>query len=177
MSTWMKMCLHESFSPDCKLIYFSYGNSDKQRICCSSILTSALVWMLCFYWQCGEMSQNAAEEVELFWALTKARASSPLVCSTVCAVWSAQQRTALERRKPLKWLVSLRFLSARSRWLRWDKSSHISDWFISVYLKDAYFQIQVAPCHMRFLRYAFEGIAYQFMVLRSYNISIESIDT
>ncbi len=32
-------------------------------------------------------------------------------------------------------------------------------------LKDAYFHIQVAPRHRRFLRFAFEGIAYQFTVL------------
>ncbi len=45
--------------------------------------------------------------------------------------------------------------------------SHIrpGDWCISVDLKDAYFHIQVAPRHRRFLRFAFEGIAYQFTVL------------
>ncbi len=45
--------------------------------------------------------------------------------------------------------------------------SHIrpGDWFISVDLKDAYFHIQVAPRHRCFLRFAFEGIAYQFTVL------------
>ncbi|KAI2653070.1 Transposon Ty3-I Gag-Pol polyprotein [Labeo rohita] len=39
------------------------------------------------------------------------------------------------------------------------------DWFISVDLKDAYFHIQIAPRHMCFLRFAFEGRAYQFKVL------------
>ncbi len=45
--------------------------------------------------------------------------------------------------------------------------SHIrpGDWCISMDLKDAYFHIQVAPCHRRFLRFAFEGIVYQFTVL------------
>lgn len=45
--------------------------------------------------------------------------------------------------------------------------SHIrpGDWFISVDLKDAYFHIQVAPHHRRFLIFAFEGIAYQYTVL------------
>lgn len=32
-------------------------------------------------------------------------------------------------------------------------------------LKDAYFHIQIAPHHRRFLRFAFEGVAYQFKVL------------
>ncbi|XP_029441848.1 LOW QUALITY PROTEIN: uncharacterized protein LOC115081559 [Rhinatrema bivittatum] len=39
------------------------------------------------------------------------------------------------------------------------------DWFTSVDLKDAYFHVPVAPHHRQFLRFAFEGQAYQFRVL------------
>ncbi len=39
------------------------------------------------------------------------------------------------------------------------------DWFISLDLKDAYFHIQVAPHHRQFLRFTFEGVAYQYKVL------------
>ncbi len=39
------------------------------------------------------------------------------------------------------------------------------DWFASVDLKDAYFHIQIAPHHRRFLRFAFESTAYQYSVL------------
>lgn len=39
------------------------------------------------------------------------------------------------------------------------------DWFTSVDLKDAYFHVPVAPRHRQFLRFAFEGQAYQFRVL------------
>ncbi len=39
------------------------------------------------------------------------------------------------------------------------------DWFMSLDLNDAYFHIQVAPHHRRFLRFAFEGVAYQYKVL------------
>ncbi len=39
------------------------------------------------------------------------------------------------------------------------------DWFMSLDLKDAYFYIQVAPHHRRFLRFTFEGVAYQYKVL------------
>ncbi len=39
------------------------------------------------------------------------------------------------------------------------------DWFCSLDLKDAYFHIQIAPHHRRFLRFAFEGVAYQYTVL------------
>ncbi|CAM4454824.1 unnamed protein product [Leuciscus chuanchicus] len=41
------------------------------------------------------------------------------------------------------------------------------DWFVSIDLKDAYFQIQTASRHRRFLRFAFEGQAYQYTVLPS----------
>ena len=39
------------------------------------------------------------------------------------------------------------------------------DWFISLDLKDAYFQIQINPRHRPFLRFAFEGHVYQYAVL------------
>ncbi len=38
-------------------------------------------------------------------------------------------------------------------------------WFFSLDLKDAYFHVQIAPHHRRFLRFAFEGVAYQYTVL------------
>ncbi len=39
------------------------------------------------------------------------------------------------------------------------------DWFCSLDLKDAYFHIQIAPHHRRFLRFAFERVADQYTVL------------
>ncbi|XP_056608266.1 uncharacterized protein LOC130425869 [Triplophysa dalaica] len=39
------------------------------------------------------------------------------------------------------------------------------DWFASVDLKDAYFHVQIAKRHRKFLRFAFAGSAYQFAVL------------
>ena len=41
----------------------------------------------------------------------------------------------------------------------------MGDWFISLDLKDAYFQIQINPLHRPFLRFAFEGQVYQYTVL------------
>ncbi len=38
------------------------------------------------------------------------------------------------------------------------------DWFASMDLKDAYFHIQIAPHHRRFLKFAFENTAHQYSV-------------
>ncbi len=45
------------------------------------------------------------------------------------------------------------------------KQIRTGDWFCSLDLKDTYFHIQIAPHHRRFLRFAFEGVAYQYTVL------------
>ena len=39
------------------------------------------------------------------------------------------------------------------------------DWFVTIDLKDAYFHIPIYPRHQKFLRFAFEGKAYQFCSL------------
>ncbi|XDV29214.1 hypothetical protein PO909_032357 [Leuciscus waleckii] len=39
------------------------------------------------------------------------------------------------------------------------------DWFTAIYLKDAYFHVSILPQHRPFLRFAFEGRAYQYKVL------------
>ncbi|XP_073732565.1 uncharacterized protein [Misgurnus anguillicaudatus] len=39
------------------------------------------------------------------------------------------------------------------------------DWFTTIDLKDAYFHVPIVPHHRQFLRFAFEGQAYQFCVL------------
>lgn len=36
------------------------------------------------------------------------------------------------------------------------------DWFTTIDLKDAYFHVEVAPKHRKFLRFAFQGIAYEY---------------
>lgn len=36
---------------------------------------------------------------------------------------------------------------------------------MSIDLKDTYFDVPIAPCHRQFLRFAFQGQAYQFKVL------------
>ncbi|KAK3521655.1 hypothetical protein QTP70_014700 [Hemibagrus guttatus] len=36
------------------------------------------------------------------------------------------------------------------------------DWFVTIDLKDAYFQVGIQPEHRKFLRFAFGGDAYQF---------------
>ncbi len=39
------------------------------------------------------------------------------------------------------------------------------DWFAAIDLKDAYFHVSILPRHGPFLRFAFEGRAYQYKVL------------
>ncbi|KAI2655615.1 enzymatic polyprotein [Labeo rohita] len=39
------------------------------------------------------------------------------------------------------------------------------DWFAAIDLKDAYFHVSILPQHRPFLRFAFEGRAYQYRVL------------
>ncbi len=56
-----------------------------------------------------------------------------------------------------------RFQMRRSCWAR--TTIYPGDWFFSLDLKDAYFYVQIAPYHRQFLRFAFEGVAYQYTVL------------
>ncbi|KAL0147994.1 hypothetical protein M9458_056721, partial [Cirrhinus mrigala] len=44
-------------------------------------------------------------------------------------------------------------------------SSKDADWFAAIDLKDAYFHVLILPRHRPFLRFAFEGRAYQYKVL------------
>ena len=39
------------------------------------------------------------------------------------------------------------------------------DWFTTIDLTDAYFHVAIHPDHRQFLRFAFEGIAYEYLVL------------
>ncbi len=39
------------------------------------------------------------------------------------------------------------------------------DWFAAIDLKDAYFHVSILPRHRPFLRFAFEGRAYQYQAL------------
>jgi hypothetical protein len=40
-----------------------------------------------------------------------------------------------------------------------------NDWFTSVDLKDAFFHISIYPPHRKYLRFAYQGICYEFTVL------------
>jgi len=37
-----------------------------------------------------------------------------------------------------------------------------SDWFTTIDLKDAYFHVKIAPKHRKYLRFAFQGVAYEY---------------
>ncbi|KAL3046904.1 hypothetical protein OYC64_021178 [Pagothenia borchgrevinki] len=36
------------------------------------------------------------------------------------------------------------------------------DWFTTIDLKDAYFHVEIAPEHRKYLRFAFQGVAYEY---------------
>ncbi|KAL0181256.1 hypothetical protein M9458_023662, partial [Cirrhinus mrigala] len=56
---------------------------------------------------------------------------------------------------PFKMLTPKRILSCMRH----------QDWFAAINLKDAYFHVSILPRHRPFLRFAFEGRAYQYKVL------------
>ncbi|KAI2650626.1 Transposon Ty3-G Gag-Pol polyprotein [Labeo rohita] len=58
-------------------------------------------------------------------------------------------------RLPFKMLTSKRILSCVRH----------QDWFAAIDLKDTYFHVSILPRHRPFLRFAFEGRAYQYKVL------------
>lgn len=72
-------------------------------------------------------------------------------------------RPILDLRSLNRYLRVLRFKMLRTS----DVLLHIreGDWFASIDLKDAYFHVPIAPHHRQFLRFAFEGQAYEFNVL------------
>ncbi|XP_042562141.1 LOW QUALITY PROTEIN: uncharacterized protein LOC122131476 [Clupea harengus] len=73
----------------------------------------------------------------------------------------------------LRPILDLRHLNTHLKTLRFHMlrtkevlhSIRKNDWFTTIDLKDAYFHVPIAPHHRQFLRFAFEGRAYQFRVL------------
>ncbi len=65
----------------------------------------------------------------------------------------------------IKWGYTLHFARRPLQFGGVVSTSVQQDWFFSLDLKDAYFHIQIAPQHRRFLWFAFVGVAYQYTVL------------
>lgn len=57
----------------------------------------------------------------------------------------------------LQLISDLRALNKFLRCYRFRMLTHLTpgDWFVSIYLRDAYFQIPIYPPHMKYLRFAF----------------------
>ena len=73
----------------------------------------------------------------------------------------------------LRPILDLRALNRYMRQYKFRMQTHTAlmkfarpgNWFISIDLKDAYFHIPIYPPHRKFLRFAFKGIAYEYLVL------------
>ncbi|KAK7878584.1 hypothetical protein WMY93_030420 [Mugilogobius chulae] len=72
-------------------------------------------------------------------------------------------RPILDLRRLNRYVKVLRFHMLRTTDVL--QSVMEGDWFTSIDLKDAYFHVPVVPHHRQFLRFAFEGQAFQFRVL------------
>ncbi|XP_058634818.1 uncharacterized protein LOC131542294 [Onychostoma macrolepis] len=74
---------------------------------------------------------------------------------------------------PLRPILDLRVLNKHLRKYNFRMLTHgaiaraikQNDWFTSVDLKDAFFHISIYPPHRKFLRFAYQGICYEFTVL------------
>ncbi|XP_029909243.1 uncharacterized protein LOC115360460 [Myripristis murdjan] len=70
-------------------------------------------------------------------------------------------------------ILDLRDLNKHLRKYKFRMLTHASllrflragDWFTSIDLKDAYFHIPIYPPHRKYLRFAFQGTSYEYLVL------------
>ena len=72
-------------------------------------------------------------------------------------------RPILDLRVLNKYLRTYRFKMLTLRQLL--SAIRPGDWFTTIDLTDAYFHVAIHPDHRQFLRFAFEGTAYEYLVL------------
>ncbi len=73
----------------------------------------------------------------------------------------------------LRPILDLRFLNSHLRKYKFRMLTHNvlfrsiqpGDWFTSIDLQDAYFHVSIYPAHRKFLRFAFQGVAYEYQTL------------
>ena len=79
----------------------------------------------------------------------------PKANGTLRPILDLRRLNAFVKRLPFKMLTSTEVLQSVSR----------GDWFTLLDLQDAYFHVPIHPAHRRFLRFAFEGRGYEYVVL------------
>ena len=73
----------------------------------------------------------------------------------------------------LRPILDLRVLNSRLRYYKFRMLTNKAllhsiqplDWFTSIDLQDAYFHISIIPAHRRFLRFAYNGVAYEYQTV------------
>nr|XP_013888376.1 PREDICTED: uncharacterized protein LOC106535818 [Austrofundulus limnaeus] len=104
-----------------------------------------------------------------------------LAKGTICVVpssdinkgWYSRYFVVLKKDGGLHPILDLRVLNKFLRTYRFKmltlrqllNSSGPGDWFATIDLTDTYFHVAIHPDHRKFLRFAFEGVAYEYLVL------------
>lgn len=107
------------------------------------------------------------------WALLQKEAIEPLDISTQDGGFYATYFIIPKKDGGLRPILDLRPLNSHLKVLKFHMLRAVDvlqgiqrgDWFTTIDLKDAYFHVPIAAHHRQFLRFAFEGKAYQFRVL------------
>ncbi|KAL3976218.1 tctex1 domain-containing protein 2 [Sarotherodon galilaeus] len=117
-----------------------------------------------------EAAMILREEIK---ALLQKRAIRVVPASEIDKSWYSRYFVVPKKGGGLRPILDLRVLNTYLRTYRFKMLTlrqllngvGLGDWFVTIDLTDAYFHVAIHPKHRQFLRFAFEGIAYEYLVL------------
>ncbi|XP_019204408.1 uncharacterized protein LOC109195978 [Oreochromis niloticus] len=117
-----------------------------------------------------EAAMILREEIK---ALLRKRAIRVVPASETDKGWYSRYFVVPKRGGGLRPILDLRVLNTYLRTYRFKmltlrqllNAVGPGDWFATIDLTDAYFHVAIHPKHRQFLRFAFEGVAYEYLVL------------